>query len=1110
MDDLHRKMAPHAAGDNPAASKASLIQVHNTATAFVVSQSPFGAITDPLAVKGDAYTTPNTLINQAIYAVALKIFSYATPAHPNAVDAHINAWSQQFARANSFGVVPFYHQLQVRLGALNAILGYFAKRGTHGQPVLAVAAGLALTYMQPALQQASGAALPLALQVSALDVDAELGALVLNYVAPLAAARALGYPVVTPVNAHLAQEIQHLTVFNHFLAAATGRPSVHLFDGPNFVKTNTKFEKILAVPELALLYQDLLTLGGLLQGDDAVVQGIAHLNKLAHTNYTPFEYSGPTAPSSVVVVYGSHESTQVAGVLATHELIGVIKVRVPLPFLQQQFADALPKLAKKVVVLLPPGSALKADVTQSLFLTGRYHGVVISDFVYPQSQVWTPVTVAKTLEAALQVSPELVLPLVVPAAVDQEITANTSPVGNYVLWGSDRGLLVQTADRLGLSLQLDSSKQVLLRTTFDNGVAGGSFQGQLSSQPVGAVPVLVDAADVVLVDDALVLLSYDVIATAKPGATIIVGINKKTEIAAWVEKLPADFKKAVVANHNKLVVVDFTQVDELDKLDDSTKGSSADFLIQLAFWRAALPELNGFIVNKLLQANGSGFELLAVVLDKFISRVDEINALIDVPLLPEWFQEEEPKVEEEEKKEGELPEEEAGEEAITPELPFFPTETSLFSNPRDAPETEGEEVFTSSALAAAKRLVFSEAYDAKQELRPDLPVKNFVVKVQENRRLTPNEYSRNIFHIEFDTTGTDLKYEIGEALGVHGRNPADEVEKFLEFYGVDPNSVVEVTHRDDPLLVEVRSARQALTENVDFLGKPPKRFYELLAPFATNQKQQAHLEKLASAEGAAELKKRADVDFVTYWDLLEEFDSARPLFADLVKIIAPLKRREYSIALSQKIHPNAVHLLIVVVDWVDPKGRNRWGQCSKYLLDLAVGSEVVVLVKPSVMKLPPLTTQPIVMSGLGTGLAPFKAFIEEKVWQQQQGHEIGEIYLYMGSRHKKEEYLYGELWEAYKDAGLLTHIGAAFSRDQPQKIYIQDKIRDTIEDLTDAIVAKNGSFYLCGPTWPVPDITACLEDIVRNGAKREGKEIKDVAKVVEDMKEEGRYILEVY
>lgn len=107
------------------------------------------------------------------------------------------------------------------------------------------------------------------------------------------------------------------------------------------------------------------------------------------------------------------------------------------------------------------------------------------------------------------------------------------------------------------------------------------------------------------------------------------------------------------------------------------------------------------------------------------------------------------------------------------------------------------------------------------------------------------------------------------------------------------------------------------------------------------------------------------------------------------------------------------------------------------------------------------------------------------MWQQAQGHTVGEIYLYLGSKHKKEENLYGELWKAYKDADILTHVGAAFSRNPPHKIYIQDKIRSSIEDLTEAIVAKNGSFYLCGLTWPIPEITDCLEDIINNGAAKE-------------------------
>lgn len=1090
-------MTPSVAAEKPG-SQTSSISIHNDAAALVVLQSPFGAIVDPATVRGSQYTTPATVINQAIYAVLSKVFSYEAPGNTHAVDAHVAAWATQFARANSFGIVPFYHQFEVRSGASNAILGFLGKVGTRGQPVTAIGAAQALPYMQPALAGATGQ-LPLALNLSALDFDVEAGQLVSNYSAPLAAARALGYPVLTPVNTGI--ELQHLTVLNQYLAALTGAPLVHLFDGPNYTQTNTKVDGLMSVNELGSLYQDLLTLGGkhnLLE--ETIATGLANLNKLAGTLYTPFEYSGPKDARAVLVVYGLYEAEQVSRIVADSN-IGVVKVRIPLPFNAADFVRAIPETAKKVVVLLAPGLLLKADVTAALFLGGIYHRVVVLEYAYALGFVWSPVTVAKIAEETLQVSPESILPAP-QTSVDQALTATTAPVGSYLLWGRDNGVVVKNADRLALALSLDSSKQVSLRTKYDNGRAGGLFQAQLVSAL--APPTTVDAADVVVVDDVSVLNAFDVLATAKPGLTIIVGVSKNADTV--VDKLPLDFKKGLVANHNALVVVDFSVVDTLDKVDDLTKGFSADFLLQLAFWRAALPELDGLIVNKLLQANGNGFELLAAVLDKFVALVDEHNALIKVEPSPEWFKEE-PK-EEETKADAEEKTEDEEEEAEP--LPFFPAETAFAANPRIGGGEDAEEVFTAPTLALAKRIAFPEAFGTAQALRPDLPVKNFVVKVQENKRLTPAEYLRNIFHIEFDTTGTGLKYEIGEALGIHARNPAAAVDSFLEFYGVDGNSVVEVTHKDDPTLFGVRSARQALTENVDFLGKPPKRFYELLAPYATEEKQRKQLEMLASGDGAAQLKKRQDEDFVTYVDLLEEFSSARPSFADLVKIIAPMKRREYSIASSQKIHPNAVHLLIVVVDWVDPKGRPRFGQCSKYLSDLPVGSELVVLVKPSVMKLPPLTTQPIVMLGLGTGLAPFKAFIEEKVWQQLQGHEVGEIYLYMGSRHKKEEYLYGELWEAYFDAGLLTHIGAAFSRDQPQKIYIQDKIRDTIEDLTDAIVTKNGSFYLCGPTWPVPDITACLEDIVQNAAKREGKEVKDVAKVVEDMKEEGRYILEVY
>lgn len=1103
-------MAPHAVVENVQESSTKSLSDLSGQAAKVVASNPFGSTVDPHSLKGTVYSSGSTIINQTIYSISSKIFSYDVVGTEHVLDAHVKIWSQEFARLNSFGVVPFYHNLQVRSGASNAILGYFSKKGTFGQPVSSLLGANGLTYMQPTLLGAKSTNLPLSLNVSAIDYDIDSGSLYSNYNDPIKVARSLGYPVITPVSDQ-GLELQHLTVFNHYLAALTGKPSINLFEGPQFFKNFTKFFNLLSVNQLGELYQNLLNASEVIPTnlEQAIEVGLDHLNQIAGTNYQPFDYIGATNPKTVFVTYGTNESIQLSNIIENSSY-GLIKIRIPLPFLQSKFLSLIPDSTKSLVFLNQNGeSSIKSDISATLFLNNRFD-INLNEFNYPLDFTWTPITISKIFEEVLSVSPESILPkesILNNLGID--IDANTSPSGKYLLWGNDKGVLVNTANKLALSLSLDHDKNVSVRNKYDNSTGGGLFQSQIVSGI--NVDATIDSADVVIVDDISLLSSYDVLATAKPGATILLGNSKpiKTSVEEdFIIKLPEDFKLGLVANNNKLVIIDFSIVEELDKLDDSTKGFTADFLVQLGFWRAALPELNGFIVNKLLQANGNGFELLAAVLDKFIHNVDELNGLKRIDVSSDWAIEEalneEIEIDSQEDKDSEEKEEE--EEEV---LPFFPTESSFFPNSSIFEDGE-EEIYQTGYKQLASKLTFPEAYGIKKEVRPDLPVKNFVVKVQENRRLTPEEYSRNIFHIEFDITGTGLTYDIGEALGIHGRNNAEDVEEFLKFYGVDGDLLVETSNKDNHKIFEIRSARQTLTENVDFLGKPPKRFYESLSEFASDEKEKAHLQKLASAEGSEELKKRQEIDYDTYVDILQEFKSARPPFVELIKIIAPLKRREYSIASSQKIHENAVHLLIVVVDWVDAKGRLRYGHCSKYLSDLKIGDKLVVSVKPSVMKLPPLSTQPIVMSGLGTGLAPFKAFIEEKIWQKQQGMEIGDIYLYLGSRHKKEEYLYGELWEAYKDAGVLTHIGAAFSRDQPQKIYIQDKIRESIEPLTDAIVTKNGSFYLCGPTWPVPDITACLEDIIQNGASKRGEVVKDVAKVVEDMKEDGRYILEVY
>ena len=298
-------------------------------------------------------------------------------------------------------------------------------------------------------------------------------------------------------------------------------------------------------------------------------------------------------------------------------------------------------------------------------------------------------------------------------------------------------------------------------------------------------------------------------------------------------------------------------------------------------------------------------------------------------------------------------------------------------------------------------------------------------------------------------------------------------------------------------------------QNVDILGKPPKRFYESLALYATDAAEKSKLEALGGAAGAEDFKKRSETDTATYVDVFAEFPSARPAFHDLARIVAPLKRREYSIASAQAVTPTTVALMIVVVTWVDPLGRTRYGHATRFLSQLKPGARVTASVKPSVMKLPTSDTAPLILAGLGTGLAPFRAFIQYRAMQKAQGASIGAILLYLGARHQREEYLYGEEWEAYLDAGVITLLGAAFSRDQPSKIYIQDRMRQTMDDIVQSYIRDEGSFYLCGPTWPVPDVTAVLEEAVAVAGRASGKKV-DGARAIEQLKEDGRYVLEVY
>jgi sulfite reductase (NADPH) flavoprotein alpha-component len=195
-----------------------------------------------------------------------------------------------------------------------------------------------------------------------------------------------------------------------------------------------------------------------------------------------------------------------------------------------------------------------------------------------------------------------------------------------------------------------------------------------------------------------------------------------------------------------------------------------------------------------------------------------------------------------------------------------------------------------------------------------------------NKRLTPLEYDRNVFHLEFDTSNTGLKYAIGEALGVHGWNDKEDVLDFCQSYGINPDGLVTLPVPSSSSSVEghtryhTRTTFQALQQQVNIFGKPPKSFYTDLAAFATNEIDRLALLFIGSAEGSSTFKKMSEIDTVNYADVLKQFKSARPGVEVLCEIVGDIEPRHYSIASSQAVVGDRVDLLVVTVEWQTPSG----------------------------------------------------------------------------------------------------------------------------------------------------------------------------------------------
>ena len=1068
-------------------SKLSKFQEHS-------STLPFGQYVSLPAIAGPTYLTAQTLIQQVAFSLSDKLFTYSPDTFD--LDLAVKRWSLDRAQ-NAHGYTPVVSAMQIRQGAGTIALGYmfskdFDLKKRH-VPQTLLASSSTLQYLRAALDQLSllyAVASPLVAHIAAVDLSQH--GLVADYVSPMATAEELGLGLLSSASAY---ESQHMALLATLMADIL--PTLHIYDGVTVGRETVRVIDVVDSRGLSHAHQTIrretASVSKRRDNDVRVTRLLEAFNDELGTVYDLFEYHGHSTPDHVLVVFGTVESSlgsQVASRLAKGgKKVGIVVVRVYRPFVEEAFIRILPASAKKVVVLgqVKDQQAVNDDAVHSVLYDDILATISFSekwstapqvvDLKYPREESWTSTTFAQLFHN-LDSKREAV-PLV--TATESLLAENNGPslrlldpslVRQYIFWNVDDSPSARAPSVLAQLLSMNSSRNVTSKIVYDNTLQGGVRRTDIrDSTKMVEASYAIENADLVYVGEEKMLGKVDVLSSLKQGGALLVQIPgvKDEELE---KRLPVGLRRAAAAKKIHLHVID-------PSASNSTKDNAEmqSYLTQLAFLSIARPDLLTMGLDKLSAINGS--------LDLFNGLFGHLRTAVRRIEIPKGWTNVDADVE-------------------IPTLSDNITGNSFKSFQKDQSEAPS---LLRSWEAAAKALTFKEAYSTKASLRPDLTTKTWTVHVKENRRLTPATYDRNIFHIEFDLGDSGLKYDIGESLGIHSENDEMQVKDFIKFYGLEPEEIVEVPSREDPDVLEVRTVYQSLMQNIDIFGRPPKKFYEALAEFASDEKEKKELLALAGPEGATEFKRRAEVDTITYADILLDFSSAHPGFHDMVRIINPLKRREYSVASSQQVTPNSVALMVVVVGWVDPKGRDRFGQATRYLWRLKVGEPVTVSVKPSVMKLPPQPSQPLIMAGLGTGLAPFRAFVQYRAWQKAQGIEIGSVLLYMGSRHQREEYLYGEEWEAYKDAGVITLLGRAFSRDQPQKIYIQDRMRQTLDGIVDAYLHRTGAFYLCGPTWPVPDVTVVLQEAIARDATAAGRKI-DSRKEIERLKDDLRYVLE--
>ena len=364
--------------------------------------------------------------------------------------------------------------------------------------------------------------------------------------------------------------------------------------------------------------------------------------------------------------------------------------------------------------------------------------------------------------------------------------------------------------------------------------------------------------------------------------------------------------------------------------------------------------------------------------------------------------------------------------------------------------------------------------------------KPFLAEIIRNEALTKPGSNKDTRHFVISLKGSGIKYTPGDSLAVFARNPQALVDGVLALLGFDTPPLREALTRQYILNRANRKILVGISERIP-QGEQRNRLMEILD----------------NDEECREYLYTRD-----YIDVLKEFDDARfESPKDFLAQLSPIPPRLYSIASSLAAHPDEVHLCVGVVRY-EAHGRKRTGLATGFLADhakLNVKDIPIYVQEARHFHLPEDPARDIIMIGPGTGVAPFRAFLEQRIIDGAKGRN----WLFFGEQHSATDFLYGDEFTRWQKDGKLHRLDLAFSRDQADKIYVQTRMQEQARDIW-AWIQSGAYVYVCGDAKRMAkDVHQCLIDIARDQG---GMKPQDAATFINDtlMKKERRYLRDVY